>query len=297
MSVTCHAVLLCTLLIAGQACAQTAAETQAPPVPPKYRVEVILFAHNDANSNEERFDALEFRANPPPVAAAIAPPLAIEAFEGVEGPRAAIADGFPAPGDLSQEADPSVAGDALNAATADSADPFETINPFGRLDNTPDLNNDAAPPFAFRLLRADEFDLTSELRVIERLGAYRLLGYGGWVQDGLEETQSHGMNLSNLGIANPRGSLRLYLGRFLHVAVDVDYQAPSPVRVTDGNDVLLAPIETGQWYKLKTERNAIRSGELHYIDHPMFGVLLRVLPVEDEPDVIDDDTDVLAPAA
>jgi hypothetical protein len=43
------------------------------------------------------------------------------------------------------------------------------------------------------------------------------------------------------------------------------------------------------------ERRA-RSGELHYVDHPMFGLLFLISPAPEENAPVDDDTSVLAPA-
>jgi hypothetical protein len=37
-------------------------------------------------------------------------------------------------------------------------------------------------------------------------------------------------------------------------------------------------------YHLNAERTT-RSGELHYFDHPAFGVLIKVTPVKPEPSV------------
>jgi hypothetical protein len=39
-----------------------------------------------------------------------------------------------------------------------------------------------------------------------------------------------------------------------------------------------------------------RSGELHYVDHPMFGLLFLIAPVREEHPPVGDDTSVLAPA-
>lgn len=59
------------------------------------------------------------------------------------------------------------------------------------------------------------------------------------------------------------GTLTLARSRYLHLAVDLIYIDP-----TSG-----APME------LK-ELRRMRSGELHYLDHPRFGVLVQVTPVE-----------------
>ena len=55
------------------------------------------------------------------------------------------------------------------------------------------------------------------------------------------------------------------LGRFLHMDARLVYTDP----------------ETLQSFKLAQSRK-MRSGELHYIDNPRFGLLTRITPLEDK---------------
>jgi Peptidoglycan-binding protein, CsiV len=134
-----------------------------------------------------------------------------------------------------------------------------------------------AAEFRFRLLRPDELQLGAEYQKLGRLPAYLPLLHAGWVQPGLPEEQSRPFDLSLLGALNPRGSVRVYLSRFLHVNLDVTYQGSTttaaPTTSNGLDEIPLAPTFT-----LMTERN-VRSGELHYFDHPAFGVLVKITPV------------------
>jgi hypothetical protein len=81
-----------------------------------------------------------------------------------------------------------------------------------------------------------------------------------------------------LGMPNPSGTIRVHLTRFLHVTLDLTYQADGagavPLAANDGlGELTLAPR-----YRLTATRN-VRSNELHYFDHPAFGVLVRITPV------------------
>jgi hypothetical protein len=103
--------------------------------------------------------------------------------------------------------------------------------------------------------------------------------HAGWVQPGLPEDQAKPFDLTMLGVTNPRGYLRVYLSRFLHVSLDISYQdgaAPAARAEPIGNE--LREIALPPRYRLVTERQA-RSGELHYFDHPAFGVLVKITPV------------------
>src|SRR3970282_199257 len=122
---------------------------EAPAVP-KYRVELILFAHADVDPAEEVFvDEYASRAQP-------TPPMR-EPFPGRETDAGAAEPGAAEPG------------------TAPDPGPFDFIDPFGQLAR----GGDRRAPFQFRILRRDELQLGEAFTRIERLGAYRLLGAGG----------------------------------------------------------------------------------------------------------------------
>ena len=119
--------------------------------------------------------------------------------------------------------------------------------------------------------------------MLERLQPYHPLVHGGWVQLGLPEDEALPIDLGVLGVSNPMGSVLLYVSRFLHVKIDMSYQdpaAPEPVAVAGAGGLAELPIKPR--YHLTAERSA-RSGELHYFDHPAFGVLLKITPVRPDP--------------
>lgn len=61
------------------------------------------------------------------------------------------------------------------------------------------------------------------------------------------------------------GSIRVHLARYLHAEVDLLYHR-------DGVDTRFRLLESRR----------MRSGELHYLDHPVFGILVKVIPFEPE---------------
>ena len=62
-----------------------------------------------------------------------------------------------------------------------------------------------------------------------------------------------------------RGTIRLYVARYLHVEAHLIYENPYAA-----NQAL---------FELRESRR-MRSGELHYFDHPVFGALVRVTPYQ-----------------
>jgi len=277
-----------------------------PPVQ-RYRVEIILFANTDCNPLEEQFE--NDYDGPKGSSLADRPvPVPIVPLPGRNDPAAVLAiEPFGGrPGEPTDIQAPGQSPDSTGAARIDAGgfepiteDPFEFVDPFGRLATAaPGARNAATPslPPGFRLLRADEYSLDDAERVIDRLGAYRPLGHAGWVQEGLDEANAVPLDIAYLGIANPRGSLKLYLGRFLHMAVDLEYDRELGTAGAGAFSTGLGEIERAHTYRLKSERNAFRSGELHYIDHPLFGMLMLVTPVPEE-DGTDETATGVEPAA
>jgi hypothetical protein len=134
-------------------------------------------------------------------------------------------------------------------------------------------------PLAFRLLAPEQLQMNTEYRKLKNGSAYRPVLHAGWVQPGLPEDQAKPFDLTLLGVTNPRGNVRVYLSRFLHISLDISYQdatAAAPTAEPLGNE--LREVAFAPRYRLTTERQT-RSGELHYFDHPAFGVLVKVTPV------------------
>jgi hypothetical protein len=232
-----------------QAPVQTLPATPAEPSIPQYQVEVLIFAHRDFDRGEEQFAHENGHAAPIREQELRAPPV----FDDSNfGPLAQN----PAPGEQPLLGENPQGGDAL------AADPNE---------------------FRFRLLRPEELQLTSQYRVLERNSqAYAPLLHGGWVQPGLPEADARPIDLAMLGARNPMGTIRLYLSRFLHVNLDLSYQdvAAAPVAPSPANELTELPIAPR--YRLVDDRRT-NSGELHYFDHPAFGVLIKITPVRPEP--------------
>jgi len=115
---------------------------------------------------------------------------------------------------------------------------------------------------------------------------YTLLGYAGWEQAGVDTDRSVQVDLKHIGMTNPTGTIEVYLRRFLHVLVDLEFFDGDGTLWTAPAGFGLTPFSYAQGYELIDEANAIRSGELHFIDHPLFGLLIRITPApepEDEP--------------
>lgn len=235
----CAAALLATVAVA-QAPGPPPAE--AAPIP-RYEVEVIVFANRTFDPTEERFrQTLDDFGNDATATLRDAPVFDDTRFPAAESQIRPIAPPVAAPQPL----------DPLAAARTEA--------------------------LSVRVLRPEELKLGNEYRKLSAISAYRTLMHAGWVQPGLPEGDAEDFDLMVLGVMNPRGTVRVHLSRFLHITLDLTYQgAPDPTPAFGASDrldeLVLAPR-----YRITATRSA-RSGELHYFDHPAFGVLVRVTPL------------------
>jgi hypothetical protein len=215
-----------------------------PQLPPQYEVEVLVFANRDFDPTEERFN---------------------QTLNGFDG-------------DATSLRDVPVFDDSNFGPRAPP--PVDPLQPVESLQPVDPLAAQRAEALRIRLLRPEQLKLGNEYRRLRAGAAYAPLVHTGWVQPGLPEADAEPFNLKVLGALNPSGTIRVHLSsrNFLHITLDLTYRAAAAgtpgLAANDGLDELvLAPR-----YHLAATRNA-RSGELHYFDHPAFGVLVRITPV------------------
>jgi hypothetical protein len=153
-------------------------------------------------------------------------------------------------------------------------------------------------------LAPQDYRMQGEAQRIAANGNYELLLHTGWRQAGLSQEQSVALRVlaaetgriteinedtgiepaSSTTATVPHairldGTLRLILSRYLHLEADIIYRA-AETRKEDGFFTLFRseqPEHPG--YRLK-EMRRMRSREMHYFDHPMFGIITLVTPYE-----------------
>ena len=75
------------------------------------------------------------------------------------------------------------------------------------------------------------------------------------------------------------GSVRVVLGRYLHVYTDLVFRKPLTTMAYDETTETLVPMQSLQSIPVREWRR-MRSRELHYLDHPVLGMLVKITPVE-----------------
>ena len=117
---------------------------------------------------------------------------------------------------------------------------------------------------------------------------YNVLVHKAWRQTGLADDEAIDMpidsrssnTVNSTGDANNiHGSIKIVLGRYLHIYTDLIYQQPR---------MDTAPVQYGQSQQYKEYpinfHRRMRSKELHYLDHPMVGILVMAMPVKKQED-------------
>lgn len=147
--------------------------------------------------------------------------------------------------------------------------------------------------------RYDGLSLRSAAARMRRAGDYTVLHHGKWLQ-AVPPRDSARPLLIQLGAPMPdatfelEGSVSVTLGRFLHFAAQV-WLRQDPVDARDlpgveGTAESTGGAETVQagakgsgadepGYVLLSESRRMRPGEVHYLDHPWFGILVRIEPL------------------
>ena len=138
---------------------------------------------------------------------------------------------------------------------------------------------------AYRLVNRSVFALSDVWASLRRSARYRPFLHVGWRQPGLSHGAARPVHVSpHLGVRRTGGpepeggehpavdgTVKVSLARYLHVDLDLVYSRP-------GNGENAAPNAIPARFRLVSERR-MRSGELHYIDHPLFGVLALIRPL------------------
>ncbi len=235
-------VLLSLLLLAANAGAQETLD-ELPAEVPRYTVEMIIFAYADgASAGTEMF----------------VPDMPLhEELQTVD--------------ESGMESSESLRSEPQIPTEAPVEEPLEDLV-VSELEET--------VPYDLTMLPEDDFSLVKEYEHLERLDAYRPLLHFGWTQATVADHVSEPRPLSSF-VTPPTGldgDLNLYLSRYLHLAINLQLDAPSTnaaFNASNNEFILDYPVR----YRINEDR-IFRNGELRYFDHPRFGVLAKITRVE-----------------
>lgn len=131
---------------------------------------------------------------------------------------------------------------------------------------------DAPEAIAPPAVAAGGSELSAAVTALQNDQRFRVLTHQRWVQPAEAKAATKPV-LVRSGDREVDGTLLFYVNRFLHVELNLGFQPPRGVLGSS------APVAepNGALYRINEQRR-IKSQEVHYFDHPKFGVLVRVAP-------------------
>ena len=140
--------------------------------------------------------------------------------------------------------------------------------------------------------------LGQEYKRINNSSEYNVLFYGSWRQTGLDENNAFNINIEELKNNHKTtsentltGNFKLVLARYLHIYAEMEYHRNQTEALIENTASNTQPLDTSlenvtentvlesRPYPINIHRR-MRSKELHYIDHPLVGMLIQINPVE-----------------
>lgn len=160
---------------------------------------------------------------------------------------------------------------------------------------------------SFKVLSPEEYQLIEEVEKISQSKNQRVIFHAAWRQPGLDkkiampvyfkhdfteipltEEETLPLDIEEIETADSsilEGIFRVTLARYLHLEAELSYRVkPAIVPTTEElyseylTENTEENIEKQGVIYLKQKRNRIRSNELHYIDHPVLGILVKMTP-------------------
>src|SRR5262245_41126629 len=163
---------------------------------------------------------------------------------------------------MNSNSSPEEWGMEAGAAKQRLAIPDDEPSPFASSAPAPSDTTAALPA-----LPPARFKLTTIADTLRRSRGYHPLAHFGWTQPGYPRGDAKFLPINSLVPADSGlvGQVALSRGRYLHLTLDLVYDAPG------------AAGEPAQRFVLRQSRR-MRSNERHYMDSPKFGVIAIVTP-------------------
>jgi len=189
-----------------------------------------------------------------------------------------------------------------NAELADGA----PAQPFPRLAGATNLS-ETRQGDALHALPAGEFTLGGAQSILADSSGYAVIEHVAWRQPGWNEDNARPVHIhggaryrsfddaagsprsaSDLGYPYSEsrttttfeeldGTVKVVLGHYLHVYTDLAFRMPVATQTVQGEG--LSPSGNAIYEYRVQDHRRMRSRELHYLDHPLLGVLVRITPV------------------
>lgn len=273
-----------------------------------YQIEIIVFAQNQPSPSDETWNTpnLAYPSNMLAIA-----PLSdgdLKPFDLAQLEQLLGSPGTPEQTPSGKQQPPTYMFADMSrfknaAPTQDTATPDQNANAAAEAQQAAEVKKifDADLPAPFRALKRRDMHLNGVARSIRRSSLYRLLLHTAWLQPVVSEDDAHPVLVQagdRYGNAfEVDGTLTVSLSRYLHVETDLWFtqfaqkyneQPPLPPIVSNLDAatraryprLVAAEEKRNNFVKVQTypmrQSRRMRSGTLHYLDNPYFGVLIQV---------------------
>lgn len=135
-------------------------------------------------------------------------------------------------------------------------------------------------------LPSSQFLLSNVAEKLSPQKGYRILTHQSWRVYGHSERRATPIKIENFPASAHQtkllGTMTFHKSRFAHVRLNLQIERAIPNRVKEDfanynkKDILDLP---QHWRFEINESRRIRPSELHYIDHPLFGAIIRIKPL------------------
>lgn len=153
---------------------------------------------------------------------------------------------------------------------------------------------DGYPLSNFEELPKNDLQLGGDAAALSRSADYKLLYHRGWLQSIGSQSRARKVHIkADFEQYQLDGSVRIHKQRYLHAHSKLELKTSGTKQIMTGGAAqnsseqgstvrTVTPVgidttESQSWRMDQSRR--MRSSETHYIDHPRFGVLLRIRPV------------------
>lgn len=141
----------------------------------------------------------------------------------------------------------------------------------------------------YTILQTDQYRLLKEAKRLAKHPDYNVLLHTAWKQEGLDRPEAFAIPVDTHSAKQAsylEGSIMLVMSRYLHIDADMHYYKPGPdqapsLTFTDQQAPAAMTRSPMQSYPVMFDRR-MRSREIHYIDHPMVGMIVLATPFKIE---------------
>lgn len=131
-------------------------------------------------------------------------------------------------------------------------------------------------PVAYARVKPEDMLLNNTYYNLRRNSNYQPLLHVSWIQPAQSNRINRGVHLGATdqnGAEILDGILKLQRGHYLHLIMDMEFK---PDQISSTNDIHFSdPVI----YQIK-EKRRLRLNEVHYLDHPKYGVIVTIKPLQ-----------------